>query len=127
MHDHNVLVGQLHSGVCCRNLGIIPFLDLPKKNSGDRFSIKFKRWSALEIVSDDYSACDRWDVQEFSRSFLEVLVTHWPVGCTEIHGLRHDLLLSASGTDRLIIEPNGRIDLSVFVKPLGINRIRERR
>src|SRR6476661_4901567 len=119
MHDHDVLVGQLYPRICCRDLRIIPLLDLPQKNSGDRFAIKFERRSALQIVGDDYSARDSWDVQEFSRRFLEVIITHRPVGCAEINRLRHYLLLSASGTDRLIIEPNGWVDLGVFVKPLG--------
>src|SRR5262249_22785251 len=85
------------------------------------------RRTALKIIGDDYSARDGWNVQEFPRRFLEVVVSHGPVGCAEIDRLRHDLLLAAPGTDRLVIEPYGWIDLRVFVKPLGINRIRERR
>src|SRR5215510_9926986 len=98
---------------------------MPEKNSGNRFAIKFKRRGALEIRGDDHSACDRWDVQEFSWRFLEVIISHRPIGCAEIDRLRHYLLLPASGTYRLVVEPNRWIDLRVFVKPLGINRIRE--
>src|SRR5262245_42988958 len=98
MHDHDVLVGQLHSRVCRRDLRIIPLLDLPEKNSSNRFAIKFERRSALEIVGDDYSACDGWDVQEFPRRFTEIIIGHRPVGGTKIHRLRHYLLLPASGT-----------------------------
>src|SRR5215475_16135175 len=109
MHDDDILGGQLYPRICSRDLWIIPFLDLPEKNSGDRFAIKFKRWSALEIVGNDDSACDCWDVKEFSRRFLEVLISHRRVGCAEIHRLGHDLFLPASRANRLIVEPYGGI------------------
>src|SRR5204862_5768594 len=48
-------------------------------------------------------------------------------GCAEINCLRQDLLLPAAGTDGLIIESHRRIDVRVFVKPFGENRIREGR
>src|SRR4029077_15599842 len=66
-------------------------------------------------------------MQNFPRGFGQVVVAHWPIGCTEIDCLREDLFLPAAGTDRLIIEPHGRIDLRVFIEPLGVNRIWKRR
>ena len=127
MHNHYVLVGQFCSSVCCRDLRVIPFLDRAKKNAGNRVGIEFERRVAFEVIRDNHCACDRWDVQNFSRGFAQVIITHRSVGGAEIDRLRHYLLLPASRTDRLIVEPYGRIHLRVFVEPLRVNRIRERR
>ena len=55
---------------------------------GDAFCIQFQRGIPIEIVSDDISAGDGWNVQQFARRFGQVLIRHRSVRCTEIHGLR---------------------------------------
>src|SRR6266566_5125632 len=66
-------------------------------------------------------------MQGLPGRLAQIFVAHWTLRRTEIDRLCENLFLSAAGTDRLIIEPDGRIDLRVFVEPLRVNRIRKGR
>ena len=127
MHDYDFLIREFRTWIQRCDFLVIPFFDLAEKNPGNRVRIKLQCRVSGQIVSDYICASDRRDMQDFPGSFRQVLVAHRTIRRTEIDRLGQDLLLPAAGTDGLIIEPHGRIDLRVFVEPLRVNRIRKGR
>ena len=127
MDDYDVLIGQLYARIQRRQLWIVPLFDLTEIHSGDCVSIELQSWIAWEVGDHHHRSCDRWNMEDFAWRFGQVLVAHRPIGCTEIDRLREDLFLPSTRADRLVIEPYGRIDLRVCIKPLRVNRIRKRR
>src|SRR5262249_12117114 len=57
----------------------------------------------------------------------EIVITNRAIRSAEVHGLRENLLLPSTRSDRLIVEAHRWIDLGVGVKPFGINWVWEGR
>ena len=127
VHDYDFLIRQFRTRIQRCDFWVIPFFNVAEKNPGNRIRIKLQRWVSGQIVGDHIRTCHRWNVQKFPRGFAQIVVAHRPVRRAEIHRLRQDLLLSAAGSDRLIIKSHRGIDFCVFVEPLRVNWIRERR
>ena len=119
--DDDVDRGKLDSGVLAGDRGVIPLGDLAEEDVGDGRAIELERGAAGQVVADDDRTGDRRDVQEGPGGLGQVLVGHRAVGGAEVHGLRQDLLLTATGANALVVEGHGRIDLLVLVKPLLVD------
>src|SRR5439155_4668150 len=87
MYHDQVGRWQLHPRIQAGNSRVIPFRDLPQKNSHHRRAIEFEFRVAGQIVSDHDSAGDGWQVQNLSGRFGQVLVAHRTVGSPKIHRL----------------------------------------
>jgi hypothetical protein len=122
----NVLIGQLYARVersNCRRVPLAYFAEINIREHGAA-QPQCARFDALDIDDRHYAAHHHWKLHE--TVFLELGGLERRVGCAKIHGLGENLLDAAAGAYRLIVKPHAGFRAISF-RPLGINRIRERR
>src|SRR4029077_13726348 len=106
--------------------------NFPQENSGDgvRGETQF-RGHTRNIVCWYVGAKNRREGKKAETMLilegLQLIVVHGTIGGAEIHGAFRDLLDAAAGSNGLIVDLYVPIFLMIFVEPLGIHRVGERR
>jgi hypothetical protein len=68
MNYSDISCGQLRSGIVRNNARVVPLLDLPEEYVRNDIRREVQRLGdAVEVLSDDNSTEDRWNVEKFTR------------------------------------------------------------
>src|SRR5262249_38684327 len=128
MHHYDPVVGQIDIRVGILDFRIIPLRDLAKEDAGERFrrEVQFLA-DAWNVIYSDVGTEDRQEMTDLVLRLTELLIRHRAIGGAKIDGTLQKLANATSGTNRLVINLNIRMQIMVFRKPLGIYRVRERR
>src|SRR5499427_10330776 len=125
MHDHDGGLRETDAGVDGLDAVIVPARDLAQEDVGEKLAREVQLGASWQVVGRHHRPEHRGDMEQLPGSLLELVVRHRPVGRPEVNGALRDLPDPSTAPDRLVVEPHGRIDLRVFVEPLGIDGVRE--
>ena len=120
--------GRFTPGFGSGDLRIVPLRDRAEVNSGERLlgEVQFAG-NAGNVVGGNHGAENGGEMQNLEFSTCrELLVAHRAVRGAEIHGACCSCANSAARADGLIVDLHVRVGRVIHVKPLRVDRDRER-
>src|SRR5690606_14761430 len=115
VHRRDVQRGKLHARVVLGDLRVVPLGDLLVEDLRDGARPQVQLVDALDVVDDRDRRDVGRDLQDLAAAALlgrgQLVVVQIRVGAAEVGAARDELLTTATGTDRVVVDRHVRVGL----------------